>query len=162
MEVENAIKAMFAHAKKKSDYKKGDKIYVKVSNPNFTHPISREYVKAVELINHIENILSSNEHIDITQCRFNVKIYKIPRVSKPTKIINLANDVRTKRCITQIKNNDNLCCPRAIITALTYHTDNIFGSKRNIEDIRKGRKVRTILTEELCQRLGTITKKDSR
>ena len=103
MEVENAIKAMFANAKKKSEYKKGDKIHVTVCYPNFNHPISREYVKALDLINHIENILSSNEHIYITQCRFNVIIYKIPRGSKPTKIINLAEDIRTKRCIIQIK-----------------------------------------------------------
>jgi hypothetical protein len=119
VEIENAIRAMFSLAKKKGDYKEGDKIYVTVSNPNFYHPISREYTNALELINHIENILSSNEHIDIAQCTFNVKIYRVPRGTKPTKIINLANDIRTKRCISQIKNNDNLCCPRAIVTALT-------------------------------------------
>jgi hypothetical protein len=100
---------------------------------------------------HIAKILSSNEHLNITQCRFNVQIFSIPRGSgKCTKIINLANDVRTKRCITQIKNNDNLCCPRA----LTYHTDCFFGTKRNIKDIRDGRKVQTELAEELCKRLG--------
>jgi transposase-like protein len=47
-----------------------------------------------------------------------------------------------------------LCCPRAIITALTYYTDDIFGAKRNIEDIRKVRKVQTELAEELRKRLG--------
>ena len=52
------------------------------------------------------------------------------------------------------KNNDNLCYPRAIITALTYHTNDIFGSKRNITDIREGRKVQTELAEEFCKRLG--------
>jgi hypothetical protein len=54
----------------------------------------------------------------------------------------------------QIKNNDNLCCPRAIIMALTYHTDTIFGTKRNIAHIREGRKIQTKLAEELCKRLG--------
>jgi hypothetical protein len=128
---------MFSHAKKKGDYKKGDKIYVTVSNPYFNHPISREYVNALELINHIENILSSNEKITIDQCKFNVKIVSIPRgQGRITKILNLANDIRTKRCITQIENNDNLCCPRAIVTALTYHTNNIFGSERCVITIR--------------------------
>ena len=60
---------------------------------------------------------------------------KIPHGGKPTKIINLAEDIKTKRCITQIKNNDNLCCPRAIVTALTYHTDNIFDSKSSAKHI---------------------------
>jgi len=48
----------------------------------------------------------------------------------------------------------NLCCPRAIVTALTYHTDNILGSKRSVKHIREGRNVQTKLAEELCQRLG--------
>jgi len=158
METENAINALIAHAKKESNYKKGDKITIVVSNPNFHHDIStvvQSDVKATEFMKHIAKILSSNEHLDIMQCRFNVKIFSIPRGSgKCAKIINLANDVRTKKCITQIKNNDNLCCPRAIITALTYHTDCIFGAKRNIKDIRKGRKVQTELAEELCKMLG--------
>jgi hypothetical protein len=157
METENAINALIAHAEKEGDYKKGDKITIVVSNPNFHHDIStvvQSDVKAHEFMKHIAKILSSNEHLDITQCNFNVKIFSIPRGSKPTKIINLANDIRNKRCITQINNNDNLCCPRAIITALTYHTNDIFGAKRNIKDIRKGRKVQTELAEELCTRLG--------
>jgi hypothetical protein len=103
---------------------------------------------------HIAKILSSNEHMNITQCRFNVKIFNIPRGSSAKKIINLANDVRTKRCLTQIKNNGNLCCPRAIVRRLTYYTDDIFGVKRNIAKIREGRKVQTELAEELCKRLG--------
>jgi hypothetical protein len=112
-------------------------------------------VKAIEFMKHIAKILSSNEHLNITQCRFNVKIFSIPRCSRPPqKIITLANDIRTKRCVTQIKNKDNFCCPRAIITALTYHTDDIFGAKRNIAKIREGRKVQTELTMELCKRLG--------
>ena len=33
----------------------------------------------------------------MTQCIFTVKIFNIPRGSKPTKIINLANDIKTKK-----------------------------------------------------------------
>ena len=154
MYIEDAINAMFYMAKKKGNYEKGDKIYVIVSNPYFNHNISREVENARLLINHIENIISSNEHININQCTFHVTISKVPRGSKPTKIINLAEDIKTKRCIMQNINNNNLCCPRAIVTALTYHTDNIFGSKRNVKHIREGRNVQTKLAEELCQKLG--------
>jgi len=111
-------------------------------------------VKAHEFMKHIAKIISSNEHLDITQYRFSVKIFSISRGSKPRKIMNLANDVRTKICITQINNNDNLCCPRAIITSLTYHTNCIFGAKRRIKHIREGRKVQSELALELCKRLG--------
>jgi hypothetical protein len=161
METENAINAPITHAKKKkktSSYKKGDKITIVVSNPNFHHDIStvvQSDVKAIEFMKHIAKILSSNEHLNITQGRFNVKIFSIPRGSgKCAKIIHLANDVRTKSCITQIKNNDNLCCPRAIVTALTYHTDDIFGAKRNIKHITEGREIQTKLAQELRKRLG--------
>ena len=153
--VEEAINAIVDHAKNKSAYEEGDKIYIVVSNPYFNHKISREVTNVELLIDHIENILSSNEDININQCTFHVMISKIPRgKSKPSKIMNLANGIRTKRCITQIKNTDNLCCPGAIVTALTYHTDNIFGFKRNVKHIREGREIQTKLTEELCQRLG--------
>jgi len=142
IETENAIKGLIDHAKKTGNYKKGDKIAIVASNKNFYHDIStvvQSDVKTTEFMHHIAKILSSNEHLDITQCRFTVKIFSIPHGSgKCGKIINLANDIRTKRCITQINKNDNLCCPRAIITALTYHTNNIFGTTRNTEDIRKG------------------------
>lgn len=69
----------------------------------------------------------------------------------------MSNDIRTKRCIIQIKNKDNLCCPRAIVTALMYHTNNIFIrslTKRNIRHIREGQKIQSELTDELCKRLG--------
>jgi len=52
--------------------------------------------------------------------------------------------------------NDNLFCPRAIITTLTYHTNDIFGATRNIKDIRYGRKVQTELAKELCQKHGDL------
>jgi len=110
MEIENAINAIIAHAKKEGNYKKGDKIKIIASNPNFHHDIStvlQSDVKAHEFMEHIAKIISSNEYLDITQCRLNGKIFSIPRGSKPTKTIYLANDIRTKRCITQIKNNYN-------------------------------------------------------
>ena len=47
-----------------------------------------------------------------------------------------------------------MCCPRAIIKPLTYHTNYIFGAIRNIKDIRDDRKIQTELAKELCQRLG--------
>jgi hypothetical protein len=34
--------------------------------------------------------------------------------------------IRTRKCITRIKNSDNLCCPIGVVTALTYHKSDIF------------------------------------
>jgi len=131
MEVKNAINAMIKLAKEKGSYKQGDKMVIVASNPDFNHDISKNVDNAEELMEYVENILSSNEDLDITQCIFHIQITNIPHgKGRVTKIINLANDIKTKICITQIQNNDNLCCPRAIVTGLTYHTNDIFGSKR--------------------------------
>jgi hypothetical protein len=76
MEIENAINAMIAHAKKKGNSQKGHKLTT-ISNPDFYHDIStvvKSDVKAVEFMKHIAKILSSNEDLNISQCKFNVKI----------------------------------------------------------------------------------------
>ena len=44
--------------------------------------------------------------------------------------------------------------PRAIITALTYHKNDIFGATSNIKKITDGRKLQPQLANELWQRLG--------
>lgn len=48
-----------------------------------------------------------------------LNIYKIPRGSGRSRILNLTKDRRTKRSITISKNAYNLCAVRAIVTALT-------------------------------------------
>jgi len=88
MEIENAINAMIYLAKKKGNYRKGDKLIIVVSNPNFHYDISTDVqsdVKAIEFMKHIAKILSSNESLNITQCHFNVKIFSIPVAVNLTK-----------------------------------------------------------------------------
>ena len=85
----------------------------------------------------------------------------MPQGSKGSKIINLAEDVRTKRSVIQINNDDNFCCPRAIVTALTYHMDTILGvklDKQKIHNIRIGRKLQKNLAFKLCEALGEYNK----
>lgn len=86
-------------------------------------------------MDHVANILSSNEQMDIIQARLNIKIINIRRDRTGSIILNLAQDVKTKKRITQINNSKNLCCPRVIVTSLTYHTDNILD--RPISDVEK-------------------------
>lgn len=52
--------------------------------------------------------------------------------------------------------NDNLCAPRNIIAALTYHTNNILDGELNKNDItyiRKGRNIQKKLAIELCNKI---------
>ncbi|KAK7605181.1 hypothetical protein V9T40_007039 [Parthenolecanium corni] len=158
--VGKALKEMVKFAKKQTDFKESDKMNIEVDNPKFNYPISTGY-EGKDLVKKLQDkiiqILTSDESVNLTECTFNIHVVNLPRGAKPTKILNLATDVRTKRCIVQIKNNDFLCCPRAIVTALTYHTNVILErelSENEIVSVRKGRKMQEELAHELCSYLG--------
>ena len=88
---------MIDHAKKQGNYKKGDKMRIIVSNPHFNRDMSKYAEDKDTLIEYNENIIPSNEKIDITQCTFHIQISNVPRgQGRVTKIINLADDIRTK------------------------------------------------------------------
>lgn len=147
-------------SKKQADYVKGDKIRIIAQNPSFNNSISTETSTNVNfdnLLDQIENIVTSDQKVDINQTIFDIQIFKVPRGLGKNKILNLATDRRTKRSITVIKNTDNLCVPRAIVTALSYHTDNILGFKftsNDIKQIRIGRKIQKKVAVKLCNLLG--------
>ncbi|CAH1103834.1 unnamed protein product [Psylliodes chrysocephalus] len=156
----HVLKTGLQNAKKQAGYVHGDKIRVIVQNDGFNHPISTETTTNINvdnILDHIENIVTSNQEVDIRGTSFDVQIFKMPRGKGRPKIINLTENRLTKRSITRINNSDNLCGPRAIITALSYHTDELLGkklSKSDIKDLRMGRYIQTILAQKLCWLLG--------
>lgn len=111
MEVENAINAMTESGKEKSNYKKGDKMMIVAEHTEFNYPISavvQSDIKAQNFMEHISNILSSNEEMYITQATFSIKIINIPHGSKGETTINLRDDTRTKQWLPQI-NTPTIC-----------------------------------------------------
>jgi hypothetical protein len=120
--------------KRRTLFRTGDKLDLVITNPNLSHPIStglltisNDINPIVNLGNQLAKILSSNEQISLEECDFHVTVIAMPQgQGGGEKIINLKKDVRTKKCITTIKNDDNLCCPRAIVTALTYFKEDLF------------------------------------
>ncbi|XP_072400453.1 uncharacterized protein [Diabrotica undecimpunctata] len=150
-----------ADAKKQSGYKKGDKIQIIAHNVNFNHPISTTTsadTNMDSLLQHLENILTSNDTVLLADTKFDIQIFKMPRGSgRRRRMINLSEDRRTKKSITQIKNNDTLCGARAVIVGLTYVTNEILGHKlikSDVHNIRIGRTLQTVLAEKLCGLLG--------
>ena len=87
-------------------------------NPNLKNTMST-LMKSVNFLTNLKsiigNILTSAETIDIIETTFKVQLVKIPKGSRRTKIINLSENIKIKNSINQINNDDNLCCPRAII-----------------------------------------------
>ncbi|KAL4083957.1 hypothetical protein QTP88_029273 [Uroleucon formosanum] len=126
-------------AQNSSAYEKDDKVSIALFNPNIKTPLYtglRSDDVLTNLKSIINGLLTSNEEIDITETTFQVQVVNIPRGSRGNKIINLSTDSKTKRSIIQIKNYDNLCCPRAIIAALATQTNNILGHKLDFNKIR--------------------------
>ncbi|KAE9522228.1 hypothetical protein AGLY_017373 [Aphis glycines] len=163
--IDKALNEMVKLAKSNSTYEKGDRLSIALFNPNIKTPIytgMRSDDIIVNLKSIINGLLTSNEEIDITETTFQVQVVSMPRGSKGDKIINLSKDINTKRSIIQIKNDDNLCCPRAIVVALSTQTNNILDHEldsNKIKQLKIGRKIQKDLTLELCNMLTEYNEK---
>ncbi|KAE9530087.1 hypothetical protein AGLY_011549 [Aphis glycines] len=161
-----ALDSMLKLAQRNSNYEKGDQINIIVMNPNLKNTISTG-MKSDNFLTNLKsivgNILTSDETIDITETTFQVQLVKIPRGSNRTKIINLSENIKTKNSIFQINNDDNLCCPRAIVVALSTQTNNILGHEldsNKIKQLKIGRKIQKDLALELCNMLTEYNEED--
>ncbi|CAH1364963.1 unnamed protein product, partial [Tenebrio molitor] len=159
--VREGLKEMIKIVKQKTNFKEGDLMNIVVNHPDLWNPISTGMSRTSDinnLLNNIESILTSNQDLDIYGCTFNAEVVNMPRgATNAKRLLNIAEDSRTKKSITSIKNKDNLCCPRAVIVGLTYHTNIILGREYDHNDIRyirMGRNLQTTLAQELCNQLG--------
>jgi G:T-mismatch repair DNA endonuclease (very short patch repair protein) len=138
-----------------------DRINFVIANPNLqTRAFSTGFSTIINygtIINQLEDIMNSDQNVTLEDTTFYVQIVKMPTGGRPTKIINFAKDVRTKRSILQIKNPDDVMCgSRAVIAALTYHTNIILNrelGKNDIKNIKDGRKLQKDLAIELCNKI---------
>ncbi|KAK7598318.1 hypothetical protein V9T40_006553 [Parthenolecanium corni] len=158
--VTKALDEMIEYTKKETRWKEGDKMSVVAENKNFNNPISTGYScsdMTKKLKDKIMQIVTSDESVVLTECIFTVHVVNMPRGAHSRRMINLKQDKRTKRSILQINNDDNLCAPRAIVTALTYRKNKILDRHLNENDIsyiRKGRSLQTDLAIQLCMEIG--------
>ncbi|XP_068905936.1 putative leucine-rich repeat-containing protein DDB_G0290503 isoform X1 [Tenebrio molitor] len=159
--VREGLNEMIKIVKQKTNFKEGDLMNIVVNHPDLWNPISTGMSRTSDinnLLNNIQSILTSNQDLDIYGCTFNAEVVNMPRgATNAKRLLNIAEDSRTKKSIIQIKNKDNLCCPRAVIVGLTYHTNIILGKeydRNDIRYIRMGRNLQTTLAQELCNQLG--------
>ena len=69
----------------------------------------------------------------------------------------LEKENRKKRCIVTIKNTDQLCCARAIITMRAYcHKEDGVDAYRQWENLKRGYPVQQQQAKELHQRAGVV------
>ncbi|EEZ98755.1 hypothetical protein TcasGA2_TC001319 [Tribolium castaneum] len=158
--IREGLNEMIKIVKEKTNFKEGDLMNIVVNHPDLWNPISTGLSRTTEidnLLNNIQSILTSNQDLDIYGCTFHAEVVNMPRgAGSGVKMLNIAEDSRTKKSITRINNKDRLCCPRAVIVGLTYQTNIILGKEFNDNDItyiRKGRNLQTTLAQELCNQL---------
>jgi hypothetical protein len=159
--VTRALNEMTSFVKRRTNFLKGDRLNIVLKNPKIFYPISTGFQTedhVNKLKEKVEQILTSDETVNITDSIFHVQVVTMPRGARRTKILNLKNNIHTKRSIVEIKNKDNLCCPRAIVVGLSYHSNTVLGktlTASQIKELRNGRrKIQTEFATLLCDMLG--------
>ena len=118
-------------------------------------------VRLNELLEQLANKLNSNESFDYNQ-GFNVEVVfvKRPRPGSGKKNRNvgqrcLDNDNKKKKCIISIKNTDELCCARSIVTMIAHaHKDDSNDAYQDYRNIIQGRKIQEEKAIELHELTG--------
>ena len=157
--ITKALEEMVEYCQKQTNWRDGDRMNIVVENKHFNNPISTGYLKnaiGIRLRDKIIQIITSDEKVELTDCRFTIHVANLPRGMGRTKIVNLKKNKHTKRCIVEIKNKDNWCGIYATLIGYSYKTNVILDrhlSQNDIINLRKGRKILTDLTMELLSRL---------
>ena len=70
-------------------------------------------------------------------------------IGKRCKFVDLEQFLKEKQCIIQIRNRDELCCARALVTAKAR-----LEKSNSWDNIRRGLKIQTYLAQELHKKAG--------
>ncbi|KAL9979847.1 hypothetical protein ACROYT_G017567 [Oculina patagonica] len=113
---------------------------------------------AQQVLQQLSDMLNSNEHFTMDDA-FNMNISHVrdPGTGGTSRAIKLGLDpiqkiLKDKKCVVQIKNTDNLCCARALVTAQAYRD---FGSDHpRYKGLKNGQREQTEAAQELHRRAG--------
>jgi hypothetical protein len=132
-----------------------DLIRLSVQCPELDFPITMPFMKVSQLLvetllQEIERVLQSNEQF-VLDDSLDIEIthVKLPTGGMKTQFVDLERFLKTKQCILTIKNKDNICCARALVTAKARVENH---AKWN--SIRQGKKIQ----EQLAIELHTLAK----
>ena len=108
-----AVAAIIEVAKRRTNFRENrDMINIIATNPELPHPIPtglKETANPQNILDIIDKHLTFNQTFNLQETVFTIQIIAMPQGSKGSKIIKLAEDVCTKKSITRINNDDNLC-----------------------------------------------------
>ena len=118
-------------------------------------------VRLNELLEQLSAKLNSNESFSPNQSfQVDVVFVKTPQRGSGKKNRNpgqrcLDNENKRKRCIIPIRNNDELCCPRAIATMIAHcRREESNDASFHWRYMKEGKAVQEKAARELCQQAG--------
>ena len=135
--------------------KSEDLVRLVVQSPGLDYPIIIPFVKVTELtadrfMSEVERVLQSNEDFVIDSgLILEVTLVDMPNAGarKHCKFVNTEKFLSDKKCIIQVKNDDDMCCARAIATAKAK-----LDKHEQWNSIRQGRSLQGKLALELHAR----------
>ena len=125
------------------------KIQIVLRTPDGRQPNTKLLSKSniINMLTEWINYFIDYKDMNIEDITFQVTNIEIPQGSgRPNAITNLDS----KRCITQVKNNDTICLARSIIVALSYHKEKlqeVFKDKLTVTEIKDINYRRQLKTE---------------
>ncbi|XP_030840510.1 uncharacterized protein LOC105442037 isoform X1 [Strongylocentrotus purpuratus] len=121
-----------------------DRDFVRIvfNSPQLDRPISMPFVRRDQM-NHeafatkLENTIQSNDKVSLDETvSFNILHMAMPNGGgSNVKCLTIEETLSRKRCIIRMKNKDNMCCPRAIVTGIAR-----IEKHPNFESIKRGYK----------------------
>ena len=142
------------------DMQDNDRIRFVFNHPALNRPINlllmrRRDVDAERIMSEIERVIQSNEGFDIDDL-FTMDIIKVhlPEGTKfMNRIVPISKLLHDKTSIVTIKNNDNMCMARALVTAIAKVDDD--PRWKSISDSRCGKdQLQKQMARELCGQAG--------
>ena len=109
-------------------------------------------LSAEAILSEIERVLQSYEQF-ILDDTLEVEIVHVEMptdgIGKGCKFVDLERFLKEKQCIIQIRNRDDLCCARALVTAKAR-----LEKSNSWDNIRRGLKIQTYLAQMLHKKAG--------
>ena len=170
-EITNALHAAIEAELRREKRKANDFVNFSITAQGFNHAYQsinftvKEFldrsVRLNELLDNLAAKLNSNESFSPNQSfEVNVVFVKTPQPGRGKKNRNpgqrcIDKENKKKRCIIPIRNNDELCCPRAIGTMIAHcRREESNDASFHWRYMKEGKAVQEQAARELCQQAG--------
>lgn len=140
-----------------SEIPSGDLIRISMDNPELDYPIvlpfmRRSALTADRILSEIERVLQSYEQF-VLDHSFGMEFVHVNMLKgfghRRKPYVDIGKLLENKKSMIQIRNSDNLCCARALVTAIAR-----IQNHPQWDNIRKGRTIQGELAKDLHKKAG--------